>query len=62
MLFVVSGAATHWRWFLVKKAKAFAPISWAFSGAFSTPPAALTWAPTYFIYTAVYYLSIKGFS
>jgi predicted metallopeptidase len=34
---------------LVKRAKAFAPILWAFPGAFSTPPEALTWAPTYFI-------------
>ena len=33
----------------VKRAKAFAPIASAFTGAFSTPPEALTWAPTYFI-------------
>jgi hypothetical protein len=33
----------------VKRAKAFAPISIAFTGAFSTPPEALTCAPTYFM-------------
>ena len=38
----VSGAATHWRWFFVKSAKAFAPTAVAFNGAFSTPPLAET--------------------
>jgi len=45
----VSGAATHWRWFFVKRAKPVAPIPCALAGAFSTPPAALTCAPIYFI-------------
>ena len=49
MLSSASGLATHWRWFLVNSAKALAPISAAFSGAFSTPPEALTWAPTYLV-------------
>ena len=44
-----SGAATHCRWFLVKSAKAVAPIACALAGAFSTPPEALTCAPKYFI-------------
>ena len=42
-------AAVHWRWFLVKRAKAVAPMVCAFSGAFSTPPDALTCAPKYFM-------------
>ena len=41
----------HWRWFLVNSAKALAPIFFALSGAFSTPPEALTWAPIYFMLT-----------
>jgi hypothetical protein len=49
MLTSLSGLATHWRWFLVNSAKAVAPISAALSGAFSTPPEALTWAPMYFM-------------
>src|SRR5690606_8391456 len=49
MLLEVRGGATHCFWFLVKKAKAFAPISCAFRGAFSTPPDALMCAPTYFM-------------
>jgi hypothetical protein len=46
-----SGLAVHCRWFLVNRAKAVAPIFIAFNGAFSTPPAALTWAPIYFIFS-----------
>jgi hypothetical protein len=45
----LKGFACHWRWFLVNRANALAPIPWAFNGAFSTPPDALTWAPTNFI-------------
>ena len=41
-LAVAGGLATHWRWFLVKSAKAVAPIACALAGALSTPPAALT--------------------
>ena len=48
MLLFVSGGATHCFWFLVKKAKALAPIACALTGAFSTPPDALICAPTYF--------------
>jgi hypothetical protein len=46
---VVSGAARHWRWFLVNRAKAVASISAARMAALARPPAALTCAPTYFI-------------
>jgi len=42
MVFVSSGLATHCLWFLVKRAKAFAPIAIALSGALSTPPLAET--------------------
>ena len=51
MLASVSGGPSHRRWFLVNRAKASAPISWARKGAFSTPPAALTWAPKRFVLT-----------
>ena len=45
MLFSVSGADFHCRWFFVNKAKALAPIAVALSGAFSTPPEEETCAP-----------------
>ena len=45
----LSGAARHWRWFLVKRAKAVASISAARMAALASPPEALTCAPTYFI-------------
>ena len=49
MLVFDKGLENHCRWFFVKRAKALAPIIFAFIGAFSTPPEALTWAPRYFI-------------
>ena len=54
MLSCVRGFATHWRWFLVNRAKAFAPISWALTGANSTPPPADTCAPINFIFRLLF--------
>ena len=53
----VNGLLTHWRWFLVKSAKAFAPILCALTGALSTPPDALTCAPIYFMKFLFYSIS-----
>jgi hypothetical protein len=44
----VRGFAFHCRWFFVNRAKALAPMAAAFTGAFSTPPEALTCAPINF--------------
>ncbi len=47
------GEAYHCFWFFVNNANALAPISWALSGAFSTPPDALTCGPIYFIVSKI---------
>jgi hypothetical protein len=44
------GGDVQRRWFRVNMAKAVAPIFLALTGAFSTPPLMLTWAPMYFIF------------
>ena len=43
-----NGLAFHCLWFFVKNANALAFIAFAFFGALKIPPAALTWAPTFF--------------
>ncbi len=42
MLALVSGFEIHCLWFFVNRANALAPIAFAFIGALSTPPDALT--------------------
>jgi hypothetical protein len=54
IFFSVRGGEDHRRWFLVNMAKAFAPIFAALTGAFSTPPLMLTWAPMYFTVSSLW--------